>query len=70
MKKGDWIMMFFTVNIIFISWYSIIAGKTMDGSIAICYTAAIGVFVGRKGVDDYIKFKGTKVTKNMEDGDV
>lgn len=53
MKKGDWIMMFFTVNIIFMCWFSLWKGRAMDGSIAVCYSAAIGVYVARKGAKDY-----------------
>jgi len=67
MKKGDAIMLLFTLNIIGISWYSIITKNPMDTSIAVCYSTAIAAFVGRKGVVDYAK---SKVTKVMEAGDV
>ena len=69
-KNGNAIMLFFTVNVIAMCWYSIVMGKTMDGSIAVCYTAAIGAYVGRKSFAEYQTIKQQSVKKVMEDGDV
>jgi hypothetical protein len=70
LAKGKLIMWVYTINMILLSWYATVMEKTIDGSVAIMYTAALGAWAGKKGFDKYQEAKQQSVTKQTEKGDI
>ena len=49
--KGKTIMWWMTLNVMALWWYAMLFDKSLDGSIAAIYIAALGVFAGSKGYE-------------------
>jgi len=55
LAKGKFIMWIYTINMVTLSWYATVKEITIDGSIAVMYSAALSTYVLSKGHELYEK---------------